>query len=174
MHHMKRSHLTLATFLPRRWATRMLLRHQPRACMTTSRQDDPLPPRVVEQQDTIPPQRDASVPKKAQRIVLHDDEVTIKAVTGWGKGGQAVNRTKNAIQMTHLPTGIVVKCHDTRSTISNTSKARKMLIAKLDARINGDLSKRAVKEVKAKKRNAKKRQRTRKKYHAPDGSTPDA
>lgn len=99
-----------------------------------------------------------------QPIVLNETELQIKYVSGWGKGGQAVNRTKNAIQITHLPTGIVVKCHDTRSTKSNLSGAKKMLIAKLDDLYNGDQSKRAIRLAKAKRRNAKQKQRTRAKY----------
>ena len=36
-------------------------------------------------------------------------DVQEKAILGWGPGGQAVNKSHNACQLKHLPTGIVVK-----------------------------------------------------------------
>ncbi len=48
-----------------------------------------------------------------------------------GAGGQHVNKTDSAIQLTHLPTGVFVKCQNERSQHKNRATARKMLTAKL-------------------------------------------
>ncbi len=48
-----------------------------------------------------------------------------------GAGGQHVNKTDSAIQLTHLPTGVYVKCQNERSQHKNRATARKMLTAKL-------------------------------------------
>lgn len=48
-----------------------------------------------------------------------------------GAGGQHVNKTESSIQLTHLPTGVIVRCENERSQHKNRTTARKMLIAKL-------------------------------------------
>ena len=69
---------------------------------------------------------------------LKEEELDIQYIRGWGPGGQATNKTNNAVQMKHLPTGIVVKCHETRSQSKNKEIAKEMLINRLDLLINGE------------------------------------
>lgn len=71
---------------------------------------------------------------------LSDDDLEEWLVRGSGPGGQAVNKTSNCVMLRHKPTGIVVKCHITRITEQNRKLAREMLIARLDQKINGDMS----------------------------------
>ena len=54
-------------------------------------------------------------------------DVIIKATRASGKGGQHVNKTDSAIQITHLPTKISFKVKEERSQIMN----KKLAIAKL-------------------------------------------
>lgn len=57
---------------------------------------------------------------------------------GSGPGGQAVSKTSNAVILKHKPTGIVVKCHQTRSLGQNREIAREILTNKLDVLFNGE------------------------------------
>ena len=59
---------------------------------------------------------------------------------GSGPGGQAVAKTSNAVALKHIPTGIVVKCHETRSIDKNREIAQEKLIEALDSAINGNES----------------------------------
>ena len=48
-------------------------------------------------------------------VQLKPDELNIQATRSGGPGGQHVNTTDSCIQVTHLPTGIMVRCQDGRS-----------------------------------------------------------
>lgn len=72
--------------------------------------------------------------------VLDDKDLEEQMVRGSGPGGQATNKTNNCIVLKHRPTGIVVKCHMTRSATQNRKEARRLMVARLDERINGEFS----------------------------------
>lgn len=63
---------------------------------------------------------------------LNEADLEEKFVRGDGPGGQAVATTNNCVVMTHKPTGIVIRCHVTRSLSDNRREARRLLINKLD------------------------------------------
>ena len=73
-------------------------------------------------------------------VVLKPEDLEEKVTLGSGPGGQSVNKTANAVFLKHLPTGLWVKCHQTRSLENNRKIARKLLLAKLDNFVNGENS----------------------------------
>ncbi len=64
-------------------------------------------------------------------IELRPEDLHIQATRSGGPGGQHVNTTDSAVQVTHFPTGIMVKCQEGRSQGKNKERALQILRAKL-------------------------------------------
>ncbi len=65
------------------------------------------------------------------KIEIRDEDLEEKAIRSSGPGGQHVNKTSSAIQLRHLPTGIMIFCQAERSQHKNRAMALKMLRARL-------------------------------------------
>ncbi|XP_009873999.1 PREDICTED: probable peptide chain release factor C12orf65 homolog, mitochondrial [Apaloderma vittatum] len=95
------------------------------------------------QQFSLPraPSLQAAGKKNSPNLLeLTETELKEQFVRGDGPGGQATNKTNNCVVLKHIPSGIVVKCHQTRSVEQNRKIAREILQEKVDLFYKGEAS----------------------------------
>lgn len=111
---------------------------------------------------TILPQR-----KKDQlppRPKVAEEDTTKRYLKGSGPGGQKINKTSSAVQLTHLPTGIVVKSQATRSRTQNESIARRLLAEKVEFLEKGSESRVEKKRERESRKRRSAEKKSRRKY----------
>ncbi|KAK5109254.1 hypothetical protein LTR62_007236 [Meristemomyces frigidus] len=110
---------------------------------------------------TTPGKPEKALPPRPKILETEIDESFLR---GSGPGGQKINKTSSAVQIKHLPTGIVVKSQETRSRESNRKLARNLLAEKLDQIEKGEGSRMAIKGARATKKKASAGKKARRKY----------
>jgi protein subunit release factor B len=98
------------------------------------------------------------------RMVIPETDLEESFLKGSGPGGQKINKTSSAVQLRHLPTGVVVKCQETRSRDQNRKIARRILADRLDVMEKGSQSRTAIQQERKSKKKASATKKSRRKY----------
>ncbi len=64
-------------------------------------------------------------------VDIREEDLEWEYMRAGGAGGQHVNKTESAVRVSHVPTGIVVKCQDERSQHSNKARALRILKSRI-------------------------------------------
>lgn len=68
------------------------------------------------------------------RLCVRPEDFREQFIRSSGKGGQNVNKVATAVQLTHIPTGLSVKCRAERSQAANRITAWTLLLQKIQDR----------------------------------------
>ena len=79
-------------------------------------------------------------------------------IRGSGKGGQKINKTSSCVQLVHRPSGIEIRCQQTRSQADNRYWARRELCDRIEEKVLGEKSARQQADEKIRRQ---KRRRSR-------------
>ena len=94
-----------------------------------------------------------------RQLGIREEDLDEQFVRSSGPGGQNVNKVATCVVLTHRPSGITVRCQESRTQGLNRFLARKRLVEKLDERIRGRESdrQRAIQKIRRQKRKRSKR-----------------
>lgn len=71
--------------------------------------------------------------KKMKKLHISDSDLIEKFIIGSGKGGQKLHKTASTVYLKHEPSGLEIKCQESRSREDNRYYARERLCEKLQA-----------------------------------------
>lgn len=86
--------------------------------------------------DTLPnsTENDDRIAKRMAALGISETDIEESFVRSGGHGGQNVNKTSTCVMLLHRPTGLQVKCQESRHQGANRQRARELLLDKLEAR----------------------------------------
>ena len=75
----------------------------------------------------ISPEKIAQIRELMAAASVFEDDLEESYILGGGPGGQKTNKTSNVVRLAHGPSGLMVRCGETRSRETNRWLARRML-----------------------------------------------
>lgn len=97
------------------------------------------------------------------RLGIHERDLEEIFVRSSGAGGQNVNKVSTCVMLSHGPSGIEVKCQQSRSQGLNRYYARQLLCEKLEGRVLGERSAAQQKREKIRRQKRKRSKRAKEK-----------
>ncbi|HEY5296726.1 MAG TPA: peptide chain release factor-like protein [Verrucomicrobiae bacterium] len=97
---------------------------------------------------------------------VREADIEESFVRSGGHGGQNVNKTSTCVMLLHRPTGLQVKCQETRQQGLNRFIARRLLLDKIEERKNGFVAARRAEIEKIRRQKRKRSRRAKNKMLA--------
>jgi peptide chain release factor len=81
----------------------------------------------------VSPEKEDQLARRQAALGVREADLEESFVRSGGHGGQNVNKVATCVMLRHRPTGLQVKCQDTRQQGLNRFLARQLLLDKLEA-----------------------------------------
>ena len=106
----------------------------------------------------ISPETISRIRELMEKASVFEEDIDESFILGGGPGGQKTNKTSNVVRLSHEPSGLMVKCGETRSRETNRWLARRMLA---EAILEREKGRKSAARAKAEKIRRQKRRRSR-------------
>lgn len=113
---------------------------------------------------SVRPEKLQALKRRMDALGVLEEELVEKFVRSGGPGGQHLNKTSTCVYLKHIPTGIEVKCQESRSQPLNRFLARRLLAEKLEELRKGIKSASEVERDKLRKQKMRRRKKSRMKH----------
>ncbi|GFO65314.1 peptide chain release factor-like protein [Geomonas paludis] len=100
---------------------------------------------------------------KMEELGVAEKDLEERFVHASGRGGQHVNKSSSCVYLKHLPSGLEVKCMESRSQSRNRFLARRLLLEKIEG-AGGGMTKKELAAEKLKRQKARRKRRSGAKY----------
>jgi len=111
-------------------------------------------------------EKEKALALRMRELGVSERDIEESFVRSSGPGGQKVNKTSTCVQLTHLPTGLTVKCQRERSQSLNRHLARRLLLDKIERQQKGFAEEEKAKLAKLRRQKRKRSRRAKEKILA--------
>jgi peptide chain release factor len=85
----------------------------------------------------VSPEKASQLSERMGKLGVTENDLDETFIRSSGNGGQNVNKTSTCVQLTHRPTGIQVRCQETRQQGLNRFIARRLLLDRIEENQTG-------------------------------------
>lgn len=98
-----------------------------------------------------------------KKLHINEDDLIEKFIIGSGKGGQKLHKTASTVYLKHIPSGIEIKCQESRRREDNRYFARMRLCEKCHAIVSDEKTKEQQRIEKLKRQKKRRSRRSKQK-----------
>ena len=111
----------------------------------------------------VSPEKQRKLLADMRRLGAEEEQLEETFIKGSGSGGQKINKTASCVRLKHLPSGLEVRCQESRSQSLNRYYARRLLCDKLIEQRDDEKSKRQMKSEKIRRQKRRRSRRQKEK-----------
>jgi protein subunit release factor B len=120
----------------------------------------------------VSPEKNRWLKERMETLGVREQDLEEQFVHASGRGGQHVNKGSSCVYLKHIPTGLEVKCMESRSQSLNRFLARRYLLEKVEG-ASGAVTKKDRELAKLKRQKARRKRRGTAKYTGEASAAPE-